>query len=161
MAKGGGSGPTRGGYFQIHFATQTLSTPTTSAGVTLGTWTVPTGARFNIMDVQAFAEYSGTASVTSHVGRVNVFQGSTSVLSSEISLASGSSTAGTLTASVVPVSSAVVLSATGSAGFGTGAAASNAQHVTVKILGFLSEHPNSISGNFGYADPTSQPNFGP
>ena len=150
MAKGGSSGPLRGAYYPLHFATQTLSTPTTSAGFVLGTWAVPTGAEYVVTDIQAFSEFSGSLGASAFRGRVNVFSGSTSLLSSELSLASGSSASGTLTTTTgVVVGSGTVISATGSAGFGAGAAASNAQHVTVNVMGYIREHPSSIVGNFG------------
>ena len=57
------------------------------------------------------------------------------------------------------VESAVVLSATLNGGFAGSIAA--AQGVQVRITGYLMRHPNSIFGNFGYVDGTTQPNFGP
>lgn len=159
MAAGGGSGPTRGGYFALTFSTQILGSALTGAGWTLGTWTVPTGARFLIHDVQAHSEFSGSTGQAAARGRVNVLQGSTAVLSTEILLATGTSASGTLTQANVAVESAVVISATAAAGFGN-LASSNAQHVTVTILGSLAKHPDSIFGNFGYAAPTTQPTTG-
>ena len=161
MSRGGSTGPNRGGYFTITFSTQSLATASSSAGYTIGAWTVPTGARYGIVDVQAFCEYSGTPSVPSHVGRVNVLVEGTTALSSEISLASGSSTSGTLTARTVVATTGQTITATAAGGFGSGAASSAVQHLEVTITGFLMEHPNSIFGNFGYANPTTQPNFGP
>lgn len=158
MSAGGSSGPLRGGYWPLVFATQSVASPTTSAGITVGGWTVPTGARFVIHDVQAWSEYSGSAGASGGRGRINVFQGSTSVLSSEISLASAASTSGTLTAANVPVEAGVTITATAGAGFSGSTGAT--QHVIVTILGSLSQHPNSIYGNFGYANSTSQPAFG-
>lgn len=163
MASGGSPGPNRGGYFMITMATGAVGTPSSSAGITLGAWTVPTGARLHIYDVQAFCDFSGSLGMAAGVGRVNVLAGGTSVLSSEISLASGSSSAGTLTAGTVAVAGAVSLTATASAGFNVGGAggANWAQNVQVRILCGLSQHPDSIRGNFGYAAPVSQPAFGP
>lgn len=151
MAAGGSSGPLRGAYFPLVFATQTLSTPTTSAGYTLGTWNVPAGSEYVITDVQADSEFSGSLGAAAFRGRVNVLAGGVSVLSSEVSLASGSSASGTLTTTTgVSVASGVAITATGSAGFGSGAA-SNAQHVTVRVMGFVRAHPSSVFGNFGSA----------
>lgn len=146
------------GYFLISFATALSASAPSSAGLTMGSWTVPTGARFNIVDVDAWCAYSGSSGASAGVAKVNVMQGTTPVLSSEISLASGSSVKGTLTSAIVAVDSAVALFATYNAG-GAGSIAA-AQGVQVRITGFLSRHPNSIFGNFGFADPVSLPTFG-
>ena len=146
------------GYFPISFATALGATAPTSAGITLGGWTVPTGARFNITDVQAWCAYSGSNGASTGTTKVNVFQGSTSVLSSEITLATGSTASGTLTAAVVPVESAVAITATANGG-GAGSIAA-AQSIQIRVIGFFSRHPNSIFGNFGFADPASLPTFG-
>lgn len=163
MAAGGSTGPNRGGYFSLTFATGALASASSGAGITIGAWTVPTGARLHIYDVQAFCDFSGSLGMAAGVGRINVLAGSTSVLSSEISLASGSSVAGTLTAGTVVVTSGTTLTATGQGGLNVGGAggANWAQNVQVRVLCGLAQHPNSVFGNFGYANPTSQPNFGP
>jgi hypothetical protein len=161
MSRGGGQGPTRGGYYAISFSTQLVATTASSAGMVLGNWTVPTGARYHIVNAQAYSEWSGSSGGATHVGRVNVFVDTTSALSSEISLATDAVTQGTLTSAYVTAESASVIEATAAAGFGIGSAASSAQHVQVIILGFLSQHPNSTNTNFGTFDPTSQPAFGP
>jgi hypothetical protein len=160
MARGGGQGPTRGGYYAIQFSTQLVST-TSAAGSVLGNWTVPTGARFHIVNAQAYSQASGSLGAATHVGRVNVFIDTTSALSSEISLATDTVVQGTLTSAYVTATSAQVIEATASAGFGIGSAISDAVHVQVTILGFLSQHPDSTNTNFGTFDPTSQPAFGP
>lgn len=151
--------PMAGSVVTLHFATALLGTAPTSAGNTLGTWAVPTGARFNIFDVQAFTNFSGSVGQANAVSRVNVFQGSTSVLSSELSLATGSSTSGTLTAAVVPVESGVVISATGTGGFAGSARGSDT--VQIRVTGYFAAMPNAIYGNFGFANPTTQPSTGP
>ena len=146
------------GYFPITFATALGASGGTSAGITIGSTTVPTGARFNILDVETWCAYSGSNGAAGGVTRVNVFQGTTSVLSSEISLATSANVRGTLTSAIVPVEAAVAITATLNGGFAGSIAA--AQSVQVRITGYYSRHPNSIFGNFGFADPTTLPAFG-
>ena len=157
MAAGGGSGPTRGGYFTISMATASVATAPTSAGFTIGAWTVPTGAEFRVVDVQAFCGWNG--STGTGPARVNAFYGGTSLLSSEISLATAVSTAGTLATPLVRVQSGVTITATANGGFA--GSVRQADAVMVSITGFLSKHPNSVFGNFGTALNVDQPAFGP
>lgn len=156
MAAGGGSGPTRGAYFPLVFATPSLATPTTSAGFTIGAWTVPTGAELGIVDIQAYSGYSGSNGTGP--ARVNVFYGGTSMLSSEISLATQSSVAGTLATPLLRVQSGQTITATGTGGV-TGSIR-QADAVLVTVTAYWAKHPNSVFGNFGTATRPDQPNFG-
>jgi hypothetical protein len=159
MAAGGSSGPTRGAYFPLTFATANLATSASAAGVTIGAWTVPTGAEYVITDVQGFCTFSGSFGLAGAVGQVQLFANSIAVCSSAISLATGSSVSGTLATSTgVRAYSGQTISA-------TAFAPSTIQHVvqipTVRVMGYVVKHPSSVFGNFGSADVPSVLSFGP
>jgi hypothetical protein len=161
MAAGGSTGPLRGAYFPLSFATQALATQSSggsSAGSIIGCWTVPTGCTFNIVDIQASCSFSGSLGATgTTVGKIGVRAGTTAV-TSEISLASGSAVSGTLTSAIVTVAAGTTIFATG---FTASTLQMAALNPNVTITGFISTHPTSIFNNFGTFQSTSQPTTGP